>query len=131
MNGPTINVTPLIDVLLVLLIIFMVVSPIRPEKLDARIPQESKGQIVDLNPDTLVVNVEKDGTLSLNSKRTDSITADLRTIFLQRAANLVSERTVFIRAPKSLDYGTFARIVDDVRQGGASPIGLQVDSLDD
>lgn len=131
MNGPTINVTPLIDVLLVLLIIFMVVSPIRPEKLDARIPQESKGQIADLNPDTLVVNVEKDGTLSLNSKRTDSITADLRTIFLQRAANLVSERTVFIRAPKSLDYGTFARIVDDVRQGGASPIGLQVDSLDD
>ena len=68
-NKPNINVTPLIDVLLVLLIIFMIVSPVKPTDFKAKIPQEPK-QTAGANPhpDTLVVTLNADSTLRLNAE---------------------------------------------------------------
>lgn len=65
---PTINVTPLIDVLLVLLIIFMVVSPMKPSAFKAKLPQESKQTDGIPNINTLVVTVNPDSTLKINSE---------------------------------------------------------------
>ena len=137
MVRPDINVTPLIDVLLVLLIIFMVVTPVRPGRMDAKIPSEPTRDIVTPNPDTLVVVVAADGTLSLNqhelgadANSTEPLTEALKTVFREREANLNLEHTVFVKAPKSIGYGTVARVVDAIRTAGASPIGLQIDRLD-
>src|SRR4051794_2109762 len=153
MNRPHINVTPLIDVLLVLLIIFMVVSPIKPSSFKARVPSKPE-QLSSAreNPDTLIATIEGDHSLRLNKESglgtTDdaaNLTTRLADIFEQRVVNgSVSqsfaddagrpvndraERTVFIKAPRSMDYGSVARVVDAVKQAGAYPISLQIDDL--
>lgn len=154
MKPPTINVTPLIDVLLVLLIIFMVVTPLRPSAFQARIPAEPpdiEHPIRD-HPDTLVVEIGGDGSIKLNGSRaasvedTTALVEMLRQVFAARVENgSVStafastpgrpftdqiERTVFIKAPRSLNYGSVARVVDAVKLAGAFPISLQIDRLD-
>ena len=137
MAKPDINVTPLIDVLLVLLIIFMVVTPVKPSKFDARIPSEPRNDSVNVNIDTLIVTIGRDASLTLNSEHLEATAASpnalierLKNVIEERTRNLVNERTVFIKAPKSIDYGSVARVVDAIKQSGAAPISLQIDRLD-
>ena len=151
---PNINVTPLIDVLLVMLIIFMVAAPLRPHRFLAKLPSPPPPIQQHINPDprTLVVIVEADRTLRLNGL-TDmgtlddlsKLTARLVDLFAERTRNRVYrddmmsrpdvpedqriEKTVFIRAPRSLSYGEVARLIDGVKGTGASAIGLQLDGL--
>ena len=153
MNQPNINVTPLIDVLLVLLIIFMVVSPLKPSSFKARVPSESKETPeITINPLSLVASVESTGILRLNAESdlgttgdTTKLTERLRTVFAERIANgQISERftddaerptsdrierTVLIKAPRTAGYGDVARVVDAVKLAGAYPISLQIDDL--
>jgi len=149
---PNINVTPLIDVLLVLLIIFMVASPLRPSRFKALVPQPpDKKSHVDPNPDTLVVTIGHDAQLKLNNEAnlgsiddTGKLSARLAQVFQERRENRVYksgidtqtlstedriEKTVFIKAPRSLHYGEIARVIDVVKFAGASPVGLQIDDL--
>lgn len=145
MSKPEINVTPLIDVLLVLLIIFMVVTPVKPSAFKAKVPSEpTNDPNVYPAPDTLVVVVEADSTLRLNGETglgtvsdSQSTTERLKQIFEQRVANYGLSatgdgkvpRAVFIKAPRSLDYGSVAKVVDAVKMSGAEPIALQIDEL--
>jgi biopolymer transport protein ExbD len=152
-NKPNINVTPLIDVLLVLLIIFMVVSPIKPTGFKAKIPQEPKQDGIAKNhPDALVVSLQSDSALRLNTEKdlgtvqqTEKLTARLADIFKQRLENHAFaedkafntdlpeaekiEKTVFIKAPRAADYGSVVKIIDAVKIAGANPISLQIDDL--
>ncbi len=152
-NKPSINVTPLIDVLLVLLIIFMVVSPIKPTDFKAKIPQQSKpDEIVNSHPDILVVAINSDSTLRLNTENdvgsvqnSGKLIERLNVIFRERTENHAyaedkatrtdlsedekTQKTVFIKAPRSLDYGSVVKVVDAVKIAGASPISLQIDDL--
>lgn len=146
MNRPEINVTPLIDVLLVLLIIFMVVTPIKPSAFKARIPAEPAKDPAGIpHPDTLVVAIDRDSTLRLNAETglgnvdDASRTAEkLKYIFAQRIANygLSSSadgsvpRAVFIKARRDTSYGSIAKVIDAVKIAGADPIALQIDDLD-
>ena len=137
MSKPEINVTPLIDVLLVLLIIFMVVTPVKPDQFETKVPSEPKVSPAEPNPYTIVVSVDEATGLMLNKEKIDgdvaapaSLIARLKEIFQARERNLVNERTVFIKAPKSIDYGTVAKVVDAVKMSGAAPISLQIDRLD-
>ena len=94
---PQINVTPLIDVLLVLLIIFMVISPLKPSRFEAKVPAEPKPdeQQTDPrpNPLTLVVQIERDLNLKLNNNpfgdvtNTEVLTTELQRIFTDRENN--------------------------------------------
>lgn len=144
-NQPHINITPLIDILLVLLIIFMVISPLKPAKFAAKLPAESKEK-GDPNPLSLVVSVDDKSQLKINNSETlgtigdlSRLNAELVETFRQRTANGVIrqnaggaaeiEKTVFIRAPRSINYGEIAKVVDAVKGAGASPIGLQIDDL--
>lgn len=137
MNKPDINVTPLIDVLLVLLIIFMVVTPVKPSKFEAKIPSEPTNQQVDSHPNTLIVSIDPSMALALNTEKLDATVAApdtlidrLKEVFDTRFQNMEFERTVFIKAPKSIDYGSVAKVVDAVKRSGAAPISLQIDRLD-
>ena len=145
---PRINVTPLIDVLLVLLIIFMVITPVKPSKFEAKVPAEPKDQQnVDVkpNPLTLVVSINRNTRqLLLNNEpagnvdEPDALFNALKTIFTQREQNDVRregtneiEKTIFIKSPTSIKYGDVARVIDTVKAAGAQPIGLQIDDLTD
>lgn len=144
---PNINVTPLIDVLLVLLIIFMVITPVKPSRFEAKVPAEPKDtQNVDVkpNPLTLVISINRGtGGISLNTEsvgdvtNTDALTAKLTQIFKDREINRVVkdsnpneiEKTVFIKAPTALKYGDVVKVIDAAKMAGAEPVGLQIDDL--
>lgn len=150
---PFINVTPLIDVLLVLLIIFMVAAPLKPHRFLAKLPAPPIDN-PDLKPSelTLVVTIELDRTLKLNSlpdmgtvDNLSPLNAKLISLFEERKRNhayradLLTrvdlpedrriEKTVFIKAPRSISYGEVARVLDGLKATGADPIGLQLDDL--
>ncbi len=144
---PSINVTPLIDVLLVLLIIFMVISPLKPSRFEAKVPAEPKPdqqQNAKPNPLTLVVSVNKsDRKVTLNKEPAgdisdmSSLTTQLSQIFKERENNGVFregtnevEKTVFIKSPRTIKYGDVVNVIDAVKQAGAQPIGLQIDDLE-
>lgn len=153
---PHINVTPLIDVLLVLIIIFMMITPLRPSRFKALVPQPpDPADKTQPHPDALVVNINQDLTLRLNRSQADvgsvndtaKLSAALATIFAQREAHHARElfptralssvasaegrmpKTVMIAAPRSISYGEVAKVIDGVKGAGAAPIGLQIDQL--
>lgn len=151
--APAINVTPLIDVLLVLLIIFMVAAPLKPHRFLAKVPDEPLNRS-DIPPDplTLVVTIEPDRTLKLNDLSNmgtvddlSALNAKLISLFEDRRRNhayrpdMVTrtdlpeqqriQKTVFIKAPLAITYGEVARVMDGLKGSGADPIGLQLDNL--
>jgi biopolymer transport protein ExbD len=145
---PNINVTPLIDVLLVLLIIFMAITPLKPSRFEAKVPAEPKDlQQVNVkpNPLTLVIAINKDTKqITLNNDAfgdvtdTSALNTKLHQIFKDRTDNGVFregtneiEKTVFIKSPKSVHYGDVVKVIDAAKEAGASPIGLQIDDLQD
>ncbi len=152
---PYINVTPLIDVLLVLLIIFMVITPLRPTRFKADIPtqrdpNEDLSQLKP-NPLTLVVSISNDLQLKLNQDSVGSVndtgflSQRLRQVFQQRKEQRAYkpgmetrtdvpeedriEKTVFIKAPRTLRYEEVVKVIDAIKGAGANPVGLQVDDL--
>ncbi len=144
---PQINVTPLIDVLLVLLIIFMVISPLKPTRFKALVPARPQPELkVVPNPFTLVVTMDAAGRLRLNQGAVLGTPDDmsrlsilLTDIFRMRAAELhglplpvglTSLSTVFVKAPRTIHYGEVARVIDCLKGAGAEPIGLQLDELE-
>ena len=153
MTAPTINVTPLIDVLLVLLIIFMVAAPMKPHRFMAKVPSVPHNDPrIPANIDTLVVTIEPDRTLMLNSLSDmgtvddlSPLSAKLKSLFEERLRNrayrydLIArvdlpdsqrvEKTIFIKAPRNIPYGDVARVLDGLKGTGADPIGLQLDDL--
>ena len=146
--SPHINVTPLIDVLLVLLIIFMVITPLKPSRFEAKVPAEPKDEQqvnVKPNPLTLVVAINRDSkAVTLNNdpfgdvSDPEKLTNKLREIFKERENNGVFregtnqvEKTVFIKSPKSVRYGDVVKVIDAAKFAGAEPIGLQIDDLTD
>jgi biopolymer transport protein ExbD len=144
--SPHINVTPLIDVLLVLLIIFMVITPLKPSRFEAKVPAEPKDQPQNVkpNPLTLVVNINRDTkAITLNNEPfgdvndTEKLTNKLQSIFKDREANGAFrentnevEKTLFIKSPKIVKYGEVVKVIDAAKIAGADPIGLQIDDLD-
>jgi biopolymer transport protein ExbD len=119
-----INVTPLIDVLLVLLIIFMVIQPQKEAKLPVKAPAPlSDGPPL---PETLMLTVSGNMLLELNSKpiELDELLALLRDLMEQRA---VEARTLFIKAPPMLAYGPVVLLIDLAKGAGVVTIGLVQD----
>jgi biopolymer transport protein ExbD len=152
---PYINVTPLIDVLLVVIIIFMVVTPLKPSRFKADIPTQrdpnEDASKLKPNPLTLVVSISTDLQLKLNQEAMGSVNdpsalaAKLQQVFQQRkeqhaykygmeaASNIPEdqriEKTVFVKAPRALHYGDVVKVIDAIKGAGANPVGLQVDDL--
>jgi biopolymer transport protein ExbD len=149
---PFINVTPLIDVLLVMLIIFMVVSPLKPSRFLTKTAAKPDSTPTDAPPLGLVVTIKSDRSLMLNRTSdmgsvfdTAKLCSTLVDVFQQRLRNHAYryelrdrldlpeearvERTVFIKAPRSLPYADVMRVLDAIKGAGATPVGLQIDDL--
>jgi len=152
-SKPSINVTPLIDVLLVMLIIFMVAAPLKPQRFLTKVPAPPEANDRSESPPLgLVVTIKSDRSLMLNRDPdmgsvydTNKLCATLADVFQQRRQNhaykyelrdrndlpeeIRIERTVFIKAPRALPYADVVRVLDGIKGAGATPIGLQIDDL--
>jgi len=116
------NVVPLIDILLVLLIIFMVITPLMSGGLPALIPQQADREQPPVQPDTvIVVQVGAGGLLRINQEEVtwDSLESRLHEIFKQRA-----EKVAYVRGDAPVEFAQVARAISLMRSAGVNQVGL-------
>ena len=124
-----INMTPMIDVLLVLIIIFMVITPLTPKGLEALVPQPPKADQPQSQADqrTVVIQIFRDKSMQINQEPTDEqrLGPRLEEIFKTRA-----ERVVFVRGDNDLEYQYVAKAIDIAHGAGIDRVGLMTPQME-
>jgi len=115
-----INVTPLVDVMLVLLVIFMVTAPIIQQGVQINLPQ-AKAAAIGGNEDPLVVSIAKNGKIYLNdnSMDLDELSKKLRAI-----RNIKADKEVYLRADQDVRYGIVIKTIAAIKQAGIEKLGM-------
>ncbi|MBM3761062.1 MAG: biopolymer transporter ExbD [Acidobacteria bacterium] len=131
-EGPAadINMTPMIDVLLVLIIIFMVITPLTPKGLEARVPQPPPPNQPPPPPEndrTVVVIIEKDKSMKINQEPIlfENLGKRLEDIFKTRA-----ERVCFVKGDPDLEYQEVAKVIDVAKGVGIDQVGLMTKKVE-
>jgi TolR protein len=114
-----INVTPLVDVVLVLLIIFMVTAPMMSRGIDVRLPKTQSGS--DTTEDRLIVSVDRDSTIYLNDR---AVNLALLTDRLKEEMTRTGVDFVFLRADQDVPYGRVMSVMDMIKKSGADKVGM-------
>lgn len=116
-----INVTPMIDVLLVLLVIFMIVSPLKPHGLPALVPQPNPAPAPPVNLADLVLTVKLDGGLLLNQ---EAVTLEKLPARLADLARVRGDLPIFVRGDRDLNFRQVAQVMDIARGAGMRKVAL-------
>ena len=118
-----INVTPMVDVMLVLLIIFMVVTPLLQKTISVNLAKtDNPIQMPEADrEDAVVVAVMRDGKVYLNS---DSVSPEALTDRVKDAVSRRADKRIFVKADAGARYGDVVNVVDDVRSAGVDQLGL-------
>lgn len=121
-----INITPYIDILLVLLIIFMVITPIRQMDLDVKVPQTSDEPNAEPDPSVIVVTVSDSAQIAINNEATNisALGTKLQEIYSKRA-----NKNMFISASGKLPYGDVVKVIDIAKGAGVGDIGLLTEEI--
>ena len=130
-GGPSsdINMTPMIDVLLVLIIIFMVITPLTPKGLEARVPQPPppNSPPPPENDRTVVIIIEKDKSMKINAESVlfENLPKRLEDIFKTRA-----ERVCFVKGDPDLEFQEVAKVIDVAKGVGIDQVGLMTKKVE-
>jgi biopolymer transport protein ExbD/biopolymer transport protein TolR len=128
-NGKTqsamsdINITPLVDVVLVLLLIFMITAPVLQSGIQVAVPHTR--QVNQLSEVHLVVTIDKDQNVFLQDKPVNI--HDLSSLLAQNPKN--EKKVIYVRADESVPFGAFASVMDAVKQAGISNISIVTQPL--
>lgn len=121
-----INVTPLVDVMLVLLIVFMISAPLMQQGIQVDLPK-TKSPALSEQEKPVVIAVNRSGNVEINGNEFQSsqVTEKLRAIFAKR-----DKKEIFIQADKSIPYGTVANVMAQAQAAGIHRIGLVTEPKD-
>lgn len=122
-NGTTIsqiNVTPLVDVMLVLLVIFMVTAPIIQQGVQVNLPQAKAGAIPG-KEEQLVVTITRNGRIYLND---NPMTLAELGVKLRAIRQLQQDKEVYLRADQDVRYGVVMRTIAEIKQAGIEKLGM-------
>ena len=122
-----INVTPLVDVMLVLLIIFMVTAPMMTQGLDVDLPATTANSLRQ-KEDPLVVTVKKDGTIILNKS---PVTAAILLDQLKKIDEKGKEEPIFLSADKDVAYGVVAETMANIKAAGFAKLGMMTKPIEE
>ncbi len=115
-----INVTPLVDVMLVLLVIFMVTAPMMQQGVQVNLPK-AETKALPSQEETVVVSIEKSGRLFINSSEVsnEELRSKLMTMFANR-----SKKEVFLKADRDVPYGEVVRTMAEIKGAGIERLGM-------
>lgn len=127
-NMADINITPYIDILLVLLIIFMVITPVRQMDLDVKVPQTSNetDTKAPADPNVIVVSIGESARIAINQEETSiaNLGPKLQEIYSKRA-----NKNMFVSASAKLPYGDVVKVIDIAKGAGVGDIGLITEEI--
>lgn len=120
-----INITPYIDILLVLLIIFMVIQPTTQYDLEARVPQEQEQlpENIIVRSDAIVLTIDADGSIRINQ---DPVTLNLLGARLFDIYSARANKNLFIQADEELPFGDVVNVIDIAKGAGVGDVGLMI-----
>ena len=117
-----INVTPLVDVMLVLLTIFMVTAPMLDQGIKVNLPQVSHAPTLAQSHEPLVVSVTRDGTIAIGHSRVN--TAEKLVPVLEQVLKGTPDREVFLEADRDVPYGQVVKVMAAMRRAGVQKLGM-------
>jgi biopolymer transport protein TolR len=122
---PDINVTPLIDILLVMLVIFLAAVTLTQQAIESQLPREAARQIAN-RPEQIMLEVSADRALTVNHQR---VTLPQLTPFLKEVYGKRTDKTIYVAAAGSLPYGAIIDVMDAVKGAGVDRMGVVTDGM--
>lgn len=119
-----INIIPLVDVMLVLLIIFMLTAPVLKTAFDVQLPESTSAQVIEQTEEVPTISISENGTIKINGMVVRTYN-ELEGILLR-----IKKKEVIIEADKKVDYGRVIQVMDIVRRVGIDRIGLATEHRD-
>jgi len=118
-----INVTPMADIMIVLLIIFMVITPMLQKGVDVKLPMAGNTKERKDEPKTIMVAIKKDGTVFVNQVKVGNPATELTPLIKERLEE-VQDKVIYLKGDEGIEYGKIMEVMDLVRAGGVEEVAL-------